>query len=136
VFLRYLYVGSTDIDRDIAAWSATPGASVRWRFQHFGADVAAIDLGSPPVILLADHRPPGSVLPIYADDDLESAVAEMEATGWTAHMRSFGTPEGLASLLGGPGGAELAVLQVDRADAMESAYADEHNTHAVRRDPT
>ena len=107
---------------------------MRWRFQHFGADVAAIDLGSPPVILLADHRPPGSVLPIYAVDDLESAVAEMEAAGWTVHERSFGTPEGLASLLGGPGGGEIAVLQVDRPEAMESAYADERNTHAVRRD--
>jgi hypothetical protein len=135
VILRYLYVGSTDIDRDIATWSAIPGALVRWRFQHFGADVAAIDLGSPPVILLADHRPPGSVLPIYAVDDLESAVAEMEAAGWTVHERSFGTPEGLASLLGGPGSGEIAVLQVDRPEAMEAAYADEHNTHAVRRDP-
>jgi len=134
VILRYLYVGSTDIDHDIAAWSAIQGALVRWRFQHFGADVAAIDLGSPPVILLADHRPPGSVLPIYAVDDLESAVAEMEAVGWTVHERSFGTPEGLASLLGGPGSGEIAVLQVDRPEAMESAYADEHNTHAVRRD--
>lgn len=134
VILRYLYVGSTDIDHDIATWSAIPGALVRWRFQHFGADVAAIDLGSPPVILLADHRPPGSVLPIYAVDDLESAVAEMEAAGWTVHERSFGTPEGLASLLGAPGSGEIAVLQVDRPEAMESAYADEHNTHAVRRD--
>jgi hypothetical protein len=134
VILRYLYVGSTDIDRDIATWSAMPGARVRWRFQHFGADVAAVDLGPPPVILLADHRPPGSVLPIYAVDDLESAVAEMKATGWTVHERSFGTPEGLASLLGAPGGAEIALLQVDRPAAMETAFADERNTHAVRTD--
>jgi hypothetical protein len=136
VILRYLYVGSTDIDRDIATWSAMPAALVRWRFQHFGADVAAVDIGSPPVILLADHRPPGSVLPIYAVDDLESAVAEMEATGWTVRERSFGTPEGLASLLVGPGSAQIALLQVDRPEAMESAYADAHNTHAVRPDPT
>jgi len=136
VILRYLYVGSADIDRDIATWSATPAALVRWRFQHFGADVAAVDMGSPPVILLADHRPPGSVLPIYAVDDLESAVAKMEETGWTVRERSFGTPEGLASLLAGPGSVEIALLQVDRPGAMESAYADAHNTHAVRPHPT
>lgn len=136
MILRYLYVGSADIDRDIATWSAMPEASVRWRFQHFGADVAAIDLGVAPIILLADHRPSGSVLPIYAVDILDSVVNAMEADGWTVHERSFGTPEGLAALLGAPGGAEIALLQVDRPDAMENAYADQHNTHAVRTDAT
>lgn len=135
MILRYLYVGSADIDRDIATWSALRGARMRWRFQHFGADVAAIDLGSPPVILLADHRPAGSVLPIYAVDDLESAVAAMEADGWATHERSLGTPEGLAALLGSPGNVEIALLQVERPEAMEHAFADEHNTHAVRPDP-
>jgi hypothetical protein len=105
---------------------------MRWRFQHFGADVSAIDLGSPPVVLLADHRPPGSVLPIYAVGDLDAAITAMEGEGWTVHDRSFGTPEGPAALLGSPGGAELALLQVDRPDAMETAYVDEQNTHAVR----
>lgn len=136
MILRYLYVGAADIDRDIATWSAMQGARVRWRFQHFGADVAAIDLGSPPVILLADHRPPGSVLPIYAVDNLGSAVAAMEANGWTVRKRSFGTPEGLATLLGAPGSAEIALLQVDRSEAMETSYADDQNTHAVRTDTT
>ena len=45
--------------------AAGPGRELRWRFQHFGADVAAIDLGTRPTVLLADHRPTGSVLPIY-----------------------------------------------------------------------
>jgi uncharacterized protein len=134
VILRYLYVGSSDIERDIALWSTVSGATMRWRFQHFGADVAAIDLGSSPVVLLADHRPSGSVLPIYAVDDLESAVAAMETAGWTVRERSFGTPEGLATLLGTEGGSEIAVLKVDRPTAMEDAYADGRNTHAVRSD--
>src|SRR5471032_2641267 len=121
VKLRYLYVGSSDIVADVAGWSSLPGATMRWRFQYFGADVSAIDLGSPPVVLLADHRPPGSVLPIYAVGDLDAAITAMEGEGWTVHDRSFGTPEGPAALLGSPGGAELAMLQVDRPDAMETA---------------
>jgi hypothetical protein len=132
VILRYLYIGSSDIERDIALWSAAPGATMRWRFQHFGADVAAIDVGSAPVVLLADHRPPGSVLPIYAVDNLDSAVAELETKGWTVHERSFGTPEGLATLLRTDGGSEVALLKVDRPTAMEDAYAETGNTHAVR----
>ncbi len=107
---------------------------MRWRFQHFGADVAAIDLGSAPVVLLADHRPPGSVLPIYAVADLDSAAAELETKGWTVHERSFGTPEGLATLLRTDGGSEIALLKVNRPTAMEDSYADTGNTHAVRPD--
>ncbi|MEY2583355.1 MAG: hypothetical protein QOE09_3204 [Ilumatobacteraceae bacterium] len=134
MILRYLYVGSSDIDRDIALWSVVPNATMRWRFQHFGADVAAIDLGSPPVLLLADHRPPGSVLPIYAVDDLETAVAALVTKGWTVHERSFGTPEGLAALVGTDGGSAIALLKVDRPTAMEDAYADSGNPRAVRTD--
>jgi hypothetical protein len=133
VILRYLYVGSSDTGRDVAAWTAIPGATMRWRFQHFGADVAAVDLGSPPFVLLADHRPTGSVLPIYAVDDLETSVAAMERDGWIVEERSFGTPEGPASLLSNAGGTQLALLQVDRPEAMDHAYADRHNTHAVPR---
>ncbi len=132
MILRYLYVGTSDTERDVAIWSALPGATVRWRFQNFGADVAAVDLGTPPVVLLADHRQPGSVLPIYAVDDLESSVAAMQADGWIVEERSFGTPEGPAALLATSGGAQLALLQVDRPGAMEGAFADEQNTHAVR----
>ena len=132
MILRYLYVGSSDIDRDIATWSALPGATIRWRFQHFSADVASVDLGSSPVILLADHRPPGSVLPIYAVDDLNAAVADMERAGWIVEERSFGTPEGLAALLRTESGIEIALLRVERPMAMENAYSDERNTHAVR----
>ena len=134
VMLRYLYVGSPDTGEDVATWAALPGAKLRWRFQHFGADVAAIDLGSDPVVLLADHRPPGSILPIYAVDDLDVAVAVMEQDGWRVDERSFGTPEGLASLLTAPSGTQLALLKVDRPDAMEAAFADQRNTHAVRPD--
>ena len=133
MILRYLYVGTSDIAHDLATWSALPGATVRWRFQHFDADVAAVDLGSPPVVLLADHRPPGSILPIYAVDDLESSVTAMERVGWIVEERSFGTPEGLAALLGSPGGSQVALLQVDRPQAMETAFDDAGNDHAVRQ---
>ena len=131
VQLRYLYVGCDDTARDLVAWSGIPGARVRWRFQHFGADVAAIDLGTPPVVLLADHRPTRSVLPIYSVDDLGSSIAALEAAGWTIVERSLGTPEGPAALLRDISGTEIALLRVDRDDAMENAYADVDNAHRV-----
>jgi len=133
--LRYLYVGSSDTERDLAAWLSIPDATLRWRFQHFGADVAAVDLGSAPAVLIADHRPSGTILPIYAVDDLDVAVAALEGHGWTVHEHSLGTPEGLASVVSDPTGTHIALLQVERPNAMEAAYASEDNTHAVRPPP-
>jgi hypothetical protein len=130
--LRYLYWGSADTERELAAWLRLPGATVRWRFRHFGADVAAVDLGSHPVILIADHRPPGSVLPIYAVEDLDAACAELEGHGWTLAAGPLGTPEGPACVLRDNSGGGIALLRVDRPDAMDAAYADSDNSHAVR----
>jgi hypothetical protein len=121
VELRFLYVGSSDTGRDLDSWLALPGARLRWRFQHFGADVAAVDLGPPPVVLLADHRPAGSVLPIYTVEDLDTAAATLRQAGWEHEGGPMGTPEGPASVWRDASGTSIAVLQVDRPDALDSA---------------
>ncbi len=131
--LRFLYVGSDDTDRDLAAWLAMPGARLRWRFQAFGADVAAVDLGGTPLVLLADHRPAGSVLPIYAVADLDDATDAMVAGGWTVQVGPLATPEGPATVLGDAGGVTVALLRVDRPGAMDDAYDDDANGHARAR---
>src|ERR1700722_10982621 len=135
--LRYLYVGSADTQRDAAAWLALDGASIRWRFQAFGADVAAIAFegdGAQPSILLADHRPAGSVLPIYAVDDADALTDRVRMVGWELVAGPLGTPEGPATVLRDPSGTELALLVVERPRAMEGAYGDTANEHAVRPD--
>jgi hypothetical protein len=130
--LRYLYVGSSDTGADLAQWLELPGAGLRWRFRHFGADVAAVDLGSRPLVLLADHRPPGHVLPIYAVEDLTATTEALCAQGWRVDAGPMGTPEGLATVLRSAGGGLIALLKVDRPEAMEDAYRDPANEHAVR----
>jgi hypothetical protein len=131
VELRYLYVGSDDTETDAAAWLLLPGARLRWRFRHFGADVAAIDLGARPFVLIADHRPPGSVLPIYAVQDLDEAIVGLQGSSWNVDLGPMGTPEGPACVLQVAGGTAIALLQVVRPNAMEDAYADETNSHRV-----
>ena len=130
--LRYLYVGSTDTERDLTAWLACPGARLRWRFRHFGADVAAIEFDAGPAVLLADHRPAGSVTPIFAVDDIDGPSAALARAGWSAAGGPIGTPEGPAAVLRDPSGAEIALLVVDAPTAMEHAYGDPSNAHAVR----
>jgi hypothetical protein len=132
VELRFLYLGSDNTEEDLAAWLALPGSRLRWRFDASGADVAAVDLGAPPLVLLADHRPAGSVLPIYAVTDLDAATVTLVAGGWTHHLGPLGTPEGPATVLTGPSGADLALLRVDRPGAMDHAYADDANVQARR----
>jgi hypothetical protein len=133
VELRYLYVGCDDTERDLEAWLAAPGARLRWRFRHFGADVAAVELGTGPAVLLADHRAPGSVTPIFSVADLEATRAALVAAGWSAVGAPMGTPEGPAAVLRDRGGAEIALLRVDAPRAMEDAYRDPENAHAVGR---
>ena len=132
--LRYLYVGSADTETDLATWLAIPGTTTRWRFRRFGADVACVDPGGRPFVLVADHRPPGSVLPIYAVDDLAGATATLTAGGWDVELGPMGTPEGDATVLHNASGTHVALLQVDRPTQMEDAYASPGNDHAVRSD--
>jgi hypothetical protein len=133
VELRFLYVGSADTEGDLGSWLGVPGARRPWRFGDFGADVAAVDLGVGPLVLVADHRPAGTVLPIYAVDDVDDVAACMVAAGWTRHDGPVGTPEGPAVVLEDSSGTLVALLRVDRPDAMDQAYADTTNVNARRR---
>ena len=134
VELRFLYVGSDDTGTDLARWLALPGAVLRWRFHAFAADVAAVDLGQAPLVLIADHRPAGSVLPIYAVADLDASVRQLQAAGWDLLDHHAGTPEGPTSVLRSDVGTEIALLRVDRPGAMDAAFTDEGNSHAIHSD--
>ena len=130
--LRVLYVGSDDTERDLASWLAMPGARLRWRFYAYEADVAAVDVGPAPLVLVADHRPAGSVLPIYAVTDLADATQTLVAGGWTRQVGPVGTPEGPATVLADASGTLLALPRVDRPGAMDAAYADVRDARARR----
>ena len=127
--LRYLYVGAPDTEAALSSWLRLPGARLRWRFRRFDADVAAVDVGAPPVVLLADHRPAGSVLPIFAVADLDVALAAL-GDDWTVTVGPMGTPEGPTCVVGNAGGCAIALLQVDRPDALDGAFTAD-NPHAV-----
>ena len=64
-----------------------------WAFDRFGAVVAAVRLGEGPLVLLADHRPPGECRLLYAVDDISAAVAAARAAGAT-HVVEVGVPPG------------------------------------------
>jgi predicted enzyme related to lactoylglutathione lyase len=131
--LTYLYVGTDDVDRDEAFYAEALGATRVWRFRAFSTDVAAVRLGTgPPLVLLAEHRPVPSCLPIWAVADLDAAVARLEASHYACHGETVGTPDGPVHVFRDPSGNEIGLLRPDRPGALEGAYRDPDNTNAVR----
>ena len=79
--LEYLYVGTAEFDRDVAYYRDVLGAPLLWNLEGFGAHVAAFRLGKGPLLLLADHRPAPSCMPIYVVEDLKETAKELRKRG-------------------------------------------------------
>jgi predicted enzyme related to lactoylglutathione lyase len=131
--LVYLYVGTDDVERDRAFYLEALGAAPVWRFRAFDTDVAAVRHGPEvPLVLLAEHRPAPSCLPIWSVPDLDAAVARLAASGFETHGVTAGTPDGPVHVLRDPSGNEIGLLQQDRPNALVTAYADPDHANAVR----
>ena len=94
--------------------------------------MAGVEVGDGPLVLLADHRPTGSVLPIWAVDDLDALHRRLSERGLSV-AGPEGTPEGsvIVAAMPGAGGHEVAFIQVERPDALDGAYVDEQNPYRV-----
>ena len=130
--LVYLYVGSSDVGRDIDFYRRVLGAEVMWRFRAFGAEVAALRVGEGPLFLLADHRPAGSCLPIWSAPDLDAPAAALRAGGWHEKSVRVEVPDGPCLVFADPSGNQVALLRPDRPRALEHAWQDPDNERAVR----
>jgi predicted enzyme related to lactoylglutathione lyase len=131
--LLYRYVGVADLAGDLAFYTEALGAELVWRFEAFGAEVAAVRLGPGPLVLLADHRPAPSVLPIWSVDDLDRAFNRLEESGWAVTAGRVEVPDGPCLVLTDPSGNEIALLHQVRPQAMGDAFADVGNAQAVRQ---
>ena len=130
--LVYLYVGTANFERDLAYYRDMIGAPVVWNFSRFGAKVAALRLGAGPLFLIADHRPAPSCLPIYAVKDLAATLATLAARGFRAEGPPFEIPDGPCQRFHDPSGNALALLQIDRPNALVAAHEDPSNPHVQR----
>jgi predicted enzyme related to lactoylglutathione lyase len=131
--LVYLYVGTDDLERDRAFYLDALGAEPVWRFAAFATEVAAVRLtAEAPLVLLAEHRPAPSCLPIWSVRDLDEAVARLARSGFAVQGQTAGTPDGPVHVLRDPSGNEIGLLQQDRPNALEAAFADPDHANAVR----
>lgn len=117
--LEYLYVGTSDFNRDLAYYTQVLGAKVLWNHHAFGAHVASLRLCDGPQYLLADHRPAPSCLPLFEVTDLKAAGKELRRRGWKPEGRSFEIPPGPCYLFKDPSGNPLAIFENVRPGVMD-----------------
>jgi catechol 2,3-dioxygenase-like lactoylglutathione lyase family enzyme len=115
--LLYLYLGSEDVDRDLAFYRDRLGAEVVWRREGAGTEVAAVRVGEGPLLLLAEHRGAPSVRQIWEVEDAERAASEL---GAEAEATPVELPEGPCLLVKDPSGNELGLLERTRPGVMDS----------------
>ena len=116
--LRYLYVGTSNLQKDIDYYTKVLGATKVWDRSGFGTRVAALRLGKGPLLLLAGHRPSPSCIMIFQVDDLERVSESLRKRGWKPEGESFEIPEGPCYRFNDPSGNPLALLQVVRPNVL------------------
>ncbi len=122
--LTYLYVGTSDLDRDLSYYTKVLGATLLWNYHEFGAKVASVRLCEGPQYILADHRSAPSVLPIFEVGDLKATAKNLRSRGWKPESRSFEIPPGPCFVFKDPSGNELAIFENARPGLMETSFGD------------
>src|SRR5712692_1395300 len=122
--LRYLYIGTKNVEKDLDYYTEVLGAEKVWDISSFGTRVAALRLGKGPLLLLADHRPAPSCILIFEVDDLEATSKELRKRGWLSEGRKFEIPEGPCYRFNDPSGNPLAILQIVRPNVLGAVHED------------
>ena len=118
--LRYLCVGTSNLQKDVDYYTKVLGAEKVWDISSFGTRVAALRLGEGPLMLLADHRPAPSCILIFQVDDLQAVSKELRERGWRPEGERFEIPEGPCYRFNDPSGNPLALLEITRPKVLES----------------
>ena len=118
--LRYLYVGSKGVQKDLDYYTKVLGAEKVWDISSSGTRVAAVRLGKGPLVLLADHRPAGSCIMIFQVESLKEASEKLRKRGWKPEGEEFEIPEGPCYRFNDPSGNALAILEIVRPGVLAS----------------
>ena len=108
--LNYLELPVGDVVRHKAFY----GEAFGWAFTDFGPDYAATMTGDTDVGLNGDRTQwTAQLLPVIEVDDLEAALAAVEAAGGLVTVPIFAFPGGRRFHFRDPHGHELAAMQPD-----------------------
>jgi hypothetical protein len=121
--LDFIYMPSHDTAADARYFVDVLGARLVFAVEGMGTRVAMVELGEPPPhLLLADHLEGDGPVLVYRAADLDAAIAELSARGWTPGHR-LEIPHGPICSFVAPGGQRLAIYQLTRPHVGEQ-FAD------------
>jgi len=120
--LRFLYVGSSDVGKDLDYYTKILEAEKVWDFISMGTRVAAVRVCAGPLLLLAGHRLAPSVLPVFEVENLKVTIKEFKSRGWEPDGGEFEIPNGPCYLFKDPSGNQMAIFQDARPRLLESGF--------------
>lgn len=117
--LDFVYTPSRDVERDLAHFTSALGAEPVFAIEAFGTRVAMVRLSEDgPRVLLAGHLEGEVPVLVYRVDDLDDALARLQASGAEIEA-SFEIPHGPCAALGLPGSQRVALYELTRPEADE-----------------
>ena len=120
--LDYIYMPSGDVGADVAYFTDVLGGRLVFAIEAMGTKVAMVELTEePPRILLAGHLEGDRPVLVYRVDDLDAAMTELEARGWS-RGHTLEIPQGPVCSFSAPGGQRLAVYALTRP-GVEASFA-------------
>ena len=115
--LDFVYHPSRDVKRDVEYFTEVLGGRLRFAVEGMGARVAAIELATPPpLLLLADHVKGSTPILVYRVPKLSRALAKLTTHGWKEEG-TFEIPHGPICSFRAPGGQRIALYELTRPGA-------------------
>jgi catechol 2,3-dioxygenase-like lactoylglutathione lyase family enzyme len=117
--LDFIYMPSRDVAADVHYFTDVLGAELIFAVEGMGTRVAMVELTEqPPRLLLAGHLEGEPPVLVYRVADLERAMHELEARGWT-RGHTLEIPHGPVCSFTTPDGHRLAIYQLARPEVGE-----------------
>jgi hypothetical protein len=116
--LDFVYMPSDDVAADMSYFSDVLGGKLIFAIDAMGIRVAMVELGEhSPRILLAGHLVGERPILVYRVAALTTAMAELEAHGWTPEG-TFEIPQGPCCSFRTAGGHRIAIYELKRPDVI------------------
>ena len=114
--LDFIYMPSKDVDKDLKYYVDILGAEEIFNIKDEGAQVAMLNLGVGPRLLLADHDGPDKAIMIYRVENLKKAKSELSKRGWKKDAE-LEIPHGPICTFTAANGERFAIYQLVRPEA-------------------
>jgi hypothetical protein len=116
--LDFIYTPSSDASADVEHFTRILGGRLVFAIESNGTRVAAVELTTGPLVVLADHIEGERPILVYRVRDLAATLSALEARGWERE-RTFEIPHGPCCSFRTPGGQRCAIYELTRPEVAE-----------------